>query len=666
MSRPPYARHRLLVRLERAWGQLERVVDRAATPRFDPLYHTGQLAIFLLVVLAVTGIYLTVFYRPGADRAFASVAGLTTQPLGVVVRGVHRYASAALLVVAVVHALKSLLRDQVGGARWLAWVSGWVLVVTFWAIAVTGYWLVWDGTAQWLTEWAMTFGRAQGIITFFGEDLAGGTFMFFVIVLFLHVFVSVVVILGLLVHVIRISRVRIWAPRWAMVATGGALVAIAVVARVPVGEEADLHRLLGPLLLDHWYLGFLPAATRWGSGMVFAVAAAVVGGLGSMPWWVPSRRAEPPTVIPERCHGDGRCQRACPYGAIELVPRDDDTGHERLSSVVPSLCVGCGLCVGVCPTDALTMPDPSTDDLRKGLGRTVAGLDRPLVTFACVRHRVLGAAGTEVEAPIAIEEVEVDGEPVANVVVTDVCAGMVNPRWIRQAVDEGARGVVVLACPLEDCRNEEGSAQVAERLGRGWMRSREEIVLVEASPVDPVPYRTALEQVAAGRPVSPWPSGWRPRLVGAAVVALLLASVLVGFRETVVRHPADAALRVAFVHNGEVVTAPEQGIGGELAPGVDAGSVRGGRRYPVELRLVVDGVPVHEASYGPAGLRGGGASSAVEYFWLGSGSYDVELWLRDDGATWILDFAGEVELQPGRIVTLYRGQRDSAFRLLAS
>ena len=56
---------------------LDRALNRLYGWRFNPLYQSGALAVVLLVVVALTGLYLLVFYRIGAP--FESVERITAQ-----------------------------------------------------------------------------------------------------------------------------------------------------------------------------------------------------------------------------------------------------------------------------------------------------------------------------------------------------------------------------------------------------------------------------------------------------------------------------------------------------------------------------------------------------------------------------------------------------------
>ena len=74
-------------------------------------------------------------------------------PIQRVVRALHRYASAALVVTSLVHAWRVFVaRRFTGRARNWRWVSGVSALTVTWLAGVTGYWLVWDVRAQALNE----------------------------------------------------------------------------------------------------------------------------------------------------------------------------------------------------------------------------------------------------------------------------------------------------------------------------------------------------------------------------------------------------------------------------------------------------------------------------------------------------------------------------------
>ena len=127
--------------------------NRVYGSRYNPLYQSGTIAVALLLVLIVTGIWLVLFYRIGTP--WESVARITGSPwTGRWVRGVHRYASDAAVVATLVHAIRVLVQRRTWGPRALAWLSGVVLLGLLLLCGVTGFVLVWDG-----------FGRALAVET---------------------------------------------------------------------------------------------------------------------------------------------------------------------------------------------------------------------------------------------------------------------------------------------------------------------------------------------------------------------------------------------------------------------------------------------------------------------------------------------------------------------
>jgi quinol-cytochrome oxidoreductase complex cytochrome b subunit len=103
--------------------------------------------------VAVSGIYLFIFFDTGVTQAYESVEYITNVQwyAGGVMRSLHRYASDALVIVVVLHLGREYAMDRMRGRRWFAWITGVPLLWFIYACGITGYWLVWDMLAHWRT-----------------------------------------------------------------------------------------------------------------------------------------------------------------------------------------------------------------------------------------------------------------------------------------------------------------------------------------------------------------------------------------------------------------------------------------------------------------------------------------------------------------------------------
>ena len=152
-----------LRRLERLTLKIERPINRSlGSARFNPLSHTGTLSVFFFVVVFVSGLILTAWFRLGFEESYLSVEQMESNLIGRFMRAVHRYGSVALVIASILHGWRTFVQDRFRGPRWLAWVTGIWMVGLLWVIGVTGYWLLWDERAQALNEVLISaFGHAN-------------------------------------------------------------------------------------------------------------------------------------------------------------------------------------------------------------------------------------------------------------------------------------------------------------------------------------------------------------------------------------------------------------------------------------------------------------------------------------------------------------------------
>jgi len=120
--------------------------------RFGHTFFLGEIAFFLMAILIVTGPLLMLRYTPTPDGAYGSVVAITQRvPFGALIRGLHRTASYALLVVLLLHLLRIFLQAAYKGGRALGWHSGVMLLLLSAGQSYTGYLLPWDQSGYWGT-----------------------------------------------------------------------------------------------------------------------------------------------------------------------------------------------------------------------------------------------------------------------------------------------------------------------------------------------------------------------------------------------------------------------------------------------------------------------------------------------------------------------------------
>jgi NAD-dependent dihydropyrimidine dehydrogenase PreA subunit len=707
---PIYAQRRILRQLEKRWTWLETVLNRFSTVTekarpYNPFYHLGTLIIFLLIVLTITGLYLTIFYRPGVERAYQSVIGMESVWIGSLMRTVHRYASDGLLILTFFHALKMFLSDRFWGSRWLAWISGWVLLLLFWIIGLLGYWLVWDTGAQWLTEYFMNLVRGPFAYSFLGTDVASATFSLFVIVLFLHIFLPVLLVVGIIVHVLRLTRAKYWTPRWLMIMSVVALVLLSFIRPVGEGAPADLFKLTNQVQVDLWYLGFLPLTDQFGNPAFWMISLLLLLIAVALPWLRRGLHNGPAVVIESNCTGCAACARECPFEAIDMVQRDDETEYSSLAVVHPNLCTGCGICVGACPDVAIELDRLHSPVMRQDLRRTLVQAqadETPTITvFACDRHVALGTLPPLTEPqPMASAIAGIDGSipllqakqsPRVNVgfwpdsqnnyhavMTCEVpCTGMLHPDWASETIEAGGAGAIVVSCPGHDCPYREGPNWIRNRLARRRTLRTGNTHFLELAPGNKVAVlslwskmigdeaqaasaQQAVTVVGKTRIDVPEPTvgghlrHLLPGFVILLVVFFLSTLIYRPFETASVTH--EAQIRLVMNHSGQLLNTTSNlssDVLNKLPDNVDPSQVLGGERFPVQIRLIVDGETVSESVYKAGGLRHEGSIYAIETWNTTPGEHDVEIWLNDNDADWRLVFEGVVAVPSEGVAGLF-------------
>ncbi len=690
MTKKTYTERRFMRSLEKAWAFIEGVVNRFAKSDFNPLYHLGTLTIFMLIVLIATGVYLTIIYRPGLDVAYATVEKINSNWFGSLMRSVHRYASDAMMLLIVLHIVKMFVSDKFWGQRWLAWTSGWIMLAMTWLVGTMGYWLVWDQRAQWMTEYMMETLAGTSGLTYVAPDIASRTFSNFVIILFLHVFLPLIGFLGIYIHGLRLSRARWWSPRWVSVQAVVGLVVLSLIKPTQSFAPADLSTLVESVPMDAYYLGFLPLIDKVGNVIFWGLAILIGGSLFLLPWLASGRDEGPALVTDAKCTGCVLCYAECPYDAIRMVQRNDDSGYQKLAVINAQQCTACGICVGACPTDAIDLKggynsEQTFNVIRGALHREVKEGRSVTVVFASQRAKALGGIPAELnvsegKAHVAVagwgrRPERVEGEDEAARVVTAVLpsVGAVNIEWIKSLLNgEGARDVVIVSHPYDDALNREDAHWILNRLHLRPALVTKGLHWLEVTPGDAGTVARFLDDLHGDHaqskktaPVLP-PVKGRSKLAPSLVSALVGTVLLLGLFALAL--PLDvkagmsaaenSALRIAVDARGKVELAkiPE---GVTLPEGADAEKIFGGAHYPMSVRVIVDGTTILDELYKPSGISGNGRISALEFLEVEPGMRQVEVWIRDDSDEYRPVFLEEVVFGKGKVLILaYDEARD--------
>lgn len=121
-----------------------------APRNFNFWYYFGSLALVVLVIQIVSGIFLTMNYKPDAKYAFDSVEYIMRDVnFGWLIRYVHSTGASMFFVVVYLHMMRALLYGSYRNPRELLWIFGMIIYLLLMAEAFMGYLLPWGQTSYW-------------------------------------------------------------------------------------------------------------------------------------------------------------------------------------------------------------------------------------------------------------------------------------------------------------------------------------------------------------------------------------------------------------------------------------------------------------------------------------------------------------------------------------
>lgn len=424
--------HQLVQKFSTRFGKLY-------STELNPLYHLGDIAILLFTIACISGVYIFIFYNVNPRHAWDSVEAISNNYFNGWMRSIHRYSSDLLVIFIIMHLVHAVISGKF--KRLVSWISGIISFLIVILIGVTGYMLVWDQKAK-LTGY-LTAKFFSGL-PIFDPSIAGAFLLndlnvvggFFKVALFGHIVFSLITVIVIWVHVLRISKPKIFPPKkliaYAVIALGIISILFPVksdppaqVTNLPVNTTFDWYYYFG-----YYLMKLFSVSQNWaimiGSGLFLCIIPYIL-----------KRKNRPPVHIDlDKCDACNLCSYDCPYEAIDMLVKDGATK----AILSPDKCVGCGICIGSCREHAITHPQFPLLDL------TVQN-KKDMTVFSC----------SYFPEPSFPENLTIEHYKVT-------CLGCIMPKDVQRILDNNSKAVAMLGC--EDCYYRHGKIWTIKRFLR--------------------------------------------------------------------------------------------------------------------------------------------------------------------------------------------------------
>jgi NAD-dependent dihydropyrimidine dehydrogenase PreA subunit len=648
---PPVRGEALLRPLESIWIRLSGFVSRAFPVEFNPFAQLGAVANTMFIVALVTGILLLIWYSPSVNGAYDSVLAMQQSPYLVeLLRSLHRYSSDVCILFIILHAFQMLGARKFGGARWVAWLSGMLLLGLVWMDGWTGYWLVWDERAR---QIALGTANFLDVLPFFPEPLLrsfltndGLNSLFFFIVFFIHMLIPMGVVAFLWIHIMRLNAARFFTSVRMGLALLGVLIITSLMFPATLAAPADMTVVPQDLQIDWLFMMPLWFTERLSGSVLWVVLFFTTVALWGIPWWLTKGNPEPAVVNEASCNGCTQCVQDCPFNAIDMIDLEEPrSGITEFARVNLDKCVGCGVCVGSCDSSSINQSTIPVMDVRK----FVSQLEED------VRHVAFICAESAGERFPIDENGSCEALPGYRVVPVS-CVGWVHMLTIERALRRGAEGVLVAGCGVDPaCRS--GADYTGSRLAgdrEPWLRvdhvDPSKVIFVRFDRTDPKGLIDAAAAFRSGKPVVRMRKTTSPlkRGAAAAVVGLSLTASTVLLSDGPYQTPQmeHSAFVVSFKHAGDVVTSTttDQVDDSDVLPHMRRERPVERIRVPVRLRITVDDSVHVLKSFNPGGLFDDGLSVGISELELPVGihSLTVEIDNTSEADSWAYEWSGEM------------------------
>jgi quinol-cytochrome oxidoreductase complex cytochrome b subunit len=127
------------------------VFDRKV-PKVNWWYTLGSATLFVAIMQAATGIFLSIYYVPTPEEAYASIEYIMDDvAFGWLVRGMHHWGATLMVILVFLHMLRVFFYAAYKYPREVTWITGVLLLLVTLGLGFTGYLLPWNQRSYWAT-----------------------------------------------------------------------------------------------------------------------------------------------------------------------------------------------------------------------------------------------------------------------------------------------------------------------------------------------------------------------------------------------------------------------------------------------------------------------------------------------------------------------------------
>lgn len=132
---------------------LQKALKKPVPSHINLFYCFGGLTFFFFLIQVVTGILLSIYYRPSPETAFQSVKYIMNDVyMGWLIRSLHRWGAEGMIVMVFLHMARVFFTGAYKKPREFNWIIGIALLSLTLMFGFTGYLLPWDQTAYFATR----------------------------------------------------------------------------------------------------------------------------------------------------------------------------------------------------------------------------------------------------------------------------------------------------------------------------------------------------------------------------------------------------------------------------------------------------------------------------------------------------------------------------------